>query len=64
MSIINESPYLMYSDGNGNIFEDNTEPDAVANMESGTLSHDRIQNAMMKFGVAKIFKNDKIDSGI
>lgn len=54
-----ECPRYWYLAFDGNIFEDNTEPDAVANMESGTLSHDRIQNAMMKSGVAKVFKNDK-----
>ena len=54
-----ECPRYWYLAFDGNIFEDNTEPDAVANMENGTKSHDRIQNAMMKSGVAKIFKNDK-----
>ena len=38
-----ECPRYWYLAFDGNIFEDNTEPDAVANMESGTLSHDRIQ---------------------
>lgn len=53
-----ECPRYWYLAFDGNIFEDNADPDSVANMESGTLSHDRIQSAMMKSGVAKIFKDD------
>lgn len=54
-----ECPRYWYLAFEGNVFEDFAEPDSVANMESGSLSHERIQNAMMKSGVAKIFKNDK-----
>lgn len=54
-----ECPRYWYLAFDGNIFEDFSKPYDVANMESGTLSHDRIQNAMIKSGVAKVFKNDK-----
>lgn len=53
-----ECPRYWYLAFDGNIFEDTADADSVANMESGTLSHDRIQSAMMKAGVAKIFKDD------
>lgn len=54
-----ECPRYWYLAFDGNIFEDNATPYEVANMESGTLSHDRIQSAMIKSGVAKVFVNDK-----
>lgn len=43
----------------GAVFENTSDAYSVANMTSGTLSHDRIQNAMMASGIAKIFKDDK-----
>ena len=54
-----ECPRYWYLAFEGNIFEDYTDAYAAANMQSGTLSHGRIQDAMMKSGVAKIFKNDQ-----
>lgn len=53
-----ECPRYWYLAFEGHIFEDYATPDNVANMESGTLSHDRIQNAMMKGGTARIFKDE------
>lgn len=56
---------ITYSDGNGvcarywyiafdgAIFEDFSTPSGVANMDSGTLSHGRIQSAMQKSGILK-----------
>jgi CRISPR/Cas system-associated exonuclease Cas4 (RecB family) len=37
----------------GNIFEDFSTPSGVANMDSGTASHERIQLAMQKSGILK-----------
>jgi CRISPR/Cas system-associated exonuclease Cas4 (RecB family) len=51
-------PRYWYLAFEGNIFEDEATPDNVANMENGTLSHERIQSAMMKSNVAKVFKDD------
>jgi CRISPR/Cas system-associated exonuclease Cas4 (RecB family) len=42
----------------GQMFEDNADAYAAANMTAGTLSHARIQAAMMNSGVAKIYRND------
>lgn len=42
----------------GAVFEDTATPYGVANMTAGTLSHDRIQAAMIASGVAKVFKDD------
>ena len=39
----------------GNVFENSDTPYGVANMTSGTMSHDRIQAAMMDSGIAKKF---------
>jgi CRISPR/Cas system-associated exonuclease Cas4 (RecB family) len=44
---------------NGNIFDDYTDAYGVANMSSGTMGHERIQNAMLKSGVAVEYINDK-----
>jgi CRISPR/Cas system-associated exonuclease Cas4 (RecB family) len=46
----------------GQIFEDNADAYAAANMSAGTLSHARIQNAMMHSGVAKIFRDENNDA--
>lgn len=53
-----ECPRYWYLAFEGNVFEDNADAYGVANMTAGTLSHDRIQNAMMASGVAKIFVNE------
>ena len=42
----------------GQVFEDHADAYAAANMTAGTLSHARIQAAMMNSGVAKIYRND------
>lgn len=55
-----ECPRYWYFAFEGNIFEDNNTPYGVANMTSGTLSHDRIQQAMMDSGVAKKFIDEKV----
>jgi CRISPR/Cas system-associated exonuclease Cas4 (RecB family) len=43
----------------GNVFDDYTDAYGVANMSSGTMGHERIQNAMLKSGVAVEYINDK-----
>jgi CRISPR/Cas system-associated exonuclease Cas4 (RecB family) len=43
----------------GGMFEKTDTPYGVANMTSGTLSHDRIQDAMLKSGIAKPFLDEK-----
>jgi CRISPR/Cas system-associated exonuclease Cas4 (RecB family) len=53
-----ECPRYWYLAFEGNVFEDTSDAYSVANMTAGTLSHDRIQNAMMASGVAKIFVNE------
>lgn len=53
-----ECPRYWYLAFDGQTFEDNSDAYAVANMTSGTLSHDRIQKAMIDSGIAKIFKDD------
>jgi CRISPR/Cas system-associated exonuclease Cas4 (RecB family) len=47
-----ECPRYWYLAFEGNIFETNDTPYGVANMTSGTMSHDRIQKAMLDSGVA------------
>lgn len=42
----------------GNTFENNDTPYGVANMTSGTMSHDRIQQAMLDSGVAIEYLDD------
>jgi CRISPR/Cas system-associated exonuclease Cas4 (RecB family) len=54
-----ECPRYWYLAFEGNVFDTYSDAYAVANMSAGTQGHDRIQNAMMKSGVAKIFKDDK-----
>jgi CRISPR/Cas system-associated exonuclease Cas4 (RecB family) len=53
-----ECPRYWYLAFEGGIFEDNADAYGVANMTSGTLSHSRIQQAMMDSGVAKIYKDE------
>ena len=54
-----ECPRYWYLAFNGAIFQDDTDAYAAANMQSGTMSHDRIQQAMINSGIAKVFTNDK-----
>lgn len=54
-----ECPRYWYLAFNGAVFADDTNAYSAANMSAGTLSHDRIQDAMMKSGVAKTYINDK-----
>lgn len=61
---------LTYSDGkgvcprywyfafSGATFEESNTPYGVANMTSGTMSHDRIQAALINSGIAKVYKDD------
>ena len=42
----------------GAVFENTNTPYSVANMSSGTMSHERIQDAMLKSGIAKKFLDD------
>jgi len=43
----------------GGIFENTDTPYGVANMTSGTMSHDRIQKAMLDSGIAQKFVDEK-----
>lgn len=54
-----ECPRYWYLAFDGAVFEDNADAYGVANMTSGTLSHERIQNAMLASGLAKKFVDDK-----
>jgi CRISPR/Cas system-associated exonuclease Cas4 (RecB family) len=54
-----ECPRYWYLAFNGAIFQDDTDAYGAANMQSGTMSHDRIQQAMLNSGIAKEFLNDK-----
>jgi CRISPR/Cas system-associated exonuclease Cas4 (RecB family) len=54
-----ECPRYWYLAFSGATFEDNTDAYGAANMTAGTLSHDRIQAAMMNSGIAKTYINDK-----
>ena len=54
-----ECPRYWYLAFEGNIFESNNDAYDIANMTAGTLSHDRIQQAMMDSGVAKKFLDEK-----
>ena len=47
-----ECPRYWYLAFDGAVFEDTATPYGVANMTAGTLSHDRIQAAMIASGVA------------
>lgn len=53
-----ECPRYWYLAFDGAVFEDNADAYGAANMTAGTLSHGRIQNAMMNAGVAKIFRDE------
>lgn len=53
-----ECPRYWYLAFEGGTFEDNNTPYGVANMTSGTMSHDRIQQAMMDSGIAKRFLDE------
>lgn len=48
-----ECPRYWYLAFDGQTFEDDADAYAVANMSSGTLSHERIQSAMEKSGILK-----------
>lgn len=48
--------YLAFS---GNVFENNDTPYSVANMNSGTKSHERIQQALLDSGIAQRFLDEK-----
>jgi CRISPR/Cas system-associated exonuclease Cas4 (RecB family) len=54
-----ECPRYWHFAFDGNIFERNDAPYDVANMRSGTLSHDRIQDAMLDAEVAMRFTDEK-----
>lgn len=53
-----ECPRYWYLAFEGNIFTSNSTAYDVANMNSGSMSHDRIQGAMMASGIAETFKDD------
>ena len=57
-----ECPRYWYLAFDGNIFDDSADAYGAANMTAGTMSHDRIQAAMMASGVGKVFVNDKGES--
>lgn len=51
-------PRYWYFAFSGATFEESNTPYSVANMASGTMSHDRIQSALINSGIAKIYKDD------
>ena len=53
-----ECPRYWYLAFSGAMFEESNTAYGVANMTSGTMSHDRIQQALMDSGIAKIYKDD------
>lgn len=53
-----ECPRYWYLAFSGATFEDNADAYGAANMTAGTLSHARIQQAMMDGGVAKIYRDE------
>ena len=53
-----ECPRYWYLAFEGNIFSDSADAYGVANMTAGTLSHARIQQAMINSGIAKTFKDE------
>ena len=53
-----ECPRYWYLAFDGQMFEDNADAYAAANMTAGTLSHARIQNAMMNAGIVKVYRDD------
>ena len=54
-----ECPRYWYLAFEGNIFESYNDAYDIANMNAGTLSHDRIQQAMLDSGIAKRFLDEK-----
>lgn len=54
-----ECPRYWYLAFEGNIFESYNDSYDVANMNAGTMSHDRIQQAMLDSGIAKKFLDEK-----
>ena len=53
-----ECPRYWYLAFDGQMFEDNADAYGAANMTAGTLSHARIQNAMMNAGIVKVYRDD------
>jgi CRISPR/Cas system-associated exonuclease Cas4 (RecB family) len=54
-----QCPRYWYLAFNGNIFDDYTDAHGAAQMSAGTMSHDRIQDAMLQSGIAVPYVNDK-----
>lgn len=54
-----ECPRYWYHAFDGVVFESTNTPFSVANMSNGSLSHDRIQDALLKSGIAKSFIDEK-----
>jgi CRISPR/Cas system-associated exonuclease Cas4 (RecB family) len=54
-----ECPRYWYFAFSGVLFEDNSNAFGVANRTNGVKSHERIEDAILKSGIAKIFKNTK-----
>jgi CRISPR/Cas system-associated exonuclease Cas4 (RecB family) len=54
-----ECPRYWYLAFDGQTFEDNADAYGAANMTAGTKSHERIQQAMIDPGIAKIFESDE-----
>jgi len=53
-----ECPRYWYFAFTGTTFEESNTAYGVANMTSGTMSHDRIQQALIDSGIAKIYKDE------
>jgi hypothetical protein len=53
-----ECPRYWYLAFDGATFEDNADAYGAANMTAGTLSHARIQDAMINSGIAKVYRDD------
>ena len=51
-----ECPRYWYFAFSGTTFEDKSDAFGVANRTNGTYSHDRIQDALIKSGIAKVFE--------
>ena len=56
-----ECPRYWYLAFSGVTFEDNSDAFGVANRTNGTKSHDRIQQALINSGIAKIFEKEDKD---
>lgn len=56
-----ECPRYWYFAFSGASFEETSDALGIANRTNGTYSHDRIQDALMKTGIVKIFKSTKKD---